>query len=101
MAEAVLMVTSKGYGKVVDVNEFPAKGRGGKGVTGFKVTEDSGTVVACEHVKTEAGQKVLVTTANGQCLMTTVDDISVRSRSAGGVKLMNVADGDEVSAVLV
>lgn len=103
MADAVLMVTSKGYGKVVEtpIEAFPPKGRGGKGVNGFKVTDDSGTLVCTEHVKTGAGQRVLVSTANGMCLMTTVDDISVRSRTAGGVKLMNVADDDEVVAVLV
>lgn len=95
------MVTSKGFGKVVNVEEFPAKGRGGKGVTGFKVTEESGPVVCCEHVKTGTGQKVLITTAQGACLMTAVDEISVRSRTAGGVRLMNVAEGDAVVSVLV
>ncbi len=101
MAEAVLIVTKKGYGKVVEAEEFPAKGRGGKGVSGFKVSEDSGAVAAIEHVKTGAGEKVLVVTANGMALMTSVDDITVRSRQAGGVRLMNVEDGDEVVGVLV
>lgn len=101
MAEAVLIVTKKGFGKVVDETEFPTKGRGGRGVTGFKVTEDSGAVAAIEHVKTGAGQRVLVVTANGMALMTNVDDISSRSRSAGGVKVINVADDDEVAAILI
>lgn len=101
MAEAVLIITTKGYGKVVDADEFPAKGRGGKGVTGYKVTADSGTVAAAEHVKIGKGQKILVLTAAGAALMTAVDDIAVRSRSAGGVKIMNVADDDAVVAVLV
>lgn len=101
MADAVLIVTTKGVGKVVDAAEFPAKGRGGRGVGGFKVTDDSGPVAAIEHVQTGAGQKVLLMTANGMALMTTVDDISVRSRQAGGVRLMNVADDDAIAAVLV
>jgi len=101
MADAVLMVTSKGFGKVVDAEEFSAKGRGSKGVTGFKVTEESGPVVCCEHVNTGKGQKVLITTAQGACLMTAVDDIPVRSRTAGGVRLMKVEEGDAVVSVLV
>lgn len=101
MAEAVLIITTKGFGKIVDAEEFPAKGRGGKGVSGFKVTEDSGPVAAIEHVKTGKGQKVLVITAGGMALMTAVDDISTRSRTAGGVKVINVADDDAVVAVLV
>jgi len=101
MADAVLLITKKGYGKVVEETEFPTKGRGGKGVSGFKVTDDSGPVIAAEHVKTGAGQRVLVLTAQGMALMTTVDDISVRSRQAGGVKVMNVDECDKVVAVLV
>ena len=101
MADAVLIVTKKGYGKVVEASEFPANGRGGKGVTGFKVTEDSGPIAAVEHVLTGKGQKVLIVTAGGMALMTAVDDISTRSRQAGGVRLMNVDEGDQVSAVLV
>lgn len=101
MADAVLIVTTKGFGKVVDETEFPTKGRGGRGVAGFKVTEDSGPVAAIEHVKTGAGQRVLLVTKAGMALMTSVDDISVRSRSAGGVKVMNVADDDKIAGVLV
>ena len=100
MAEAVLIVTKKGQGKVVEETQFPTKGKGGKGVSGFKVGEGD-AVAAIEHVKTGAGQRVLLVTAQGMALMTNVDDISVRSRTAGGVKLMNVADGDKVAAVLV
>lgn len=101
MAEAVLIVTKNGFGKVVDEAEFPTKGRGGRGVSGFKVTEDSGPVAAIEHVKTGAGQRVLIVTAGGMALMTNVDEISVRSRQAGGVKVINVAEGDEVAGILI
>ena len=101
MADAVLIVTSKGHGKVVDAEEFPTKGRGGKGVTGFKVTCDSGPVACTAHVSTGTGQRVLVVTAGGMALMTNVDDISARSRTAGGVKVMNVADDDQVASLVV
>ncbi len=100
MAEAVLIVTKMGQGKVVEETQFPTKGKGGKGVSGFKVGEGD-AVAAAEHVKTGAGQRVLIITAKGMALMTSVDDISVRSRTAGGVKVMNVEEGDKVAAVLV
>jgi len=100
MAEAVLIVTKQGSGKVVEETQFPTKGKGGKGVGGFKVAEGD-AVAAAEHVKVGKGQRVLIVTAQGMALMTNVDDISVRSRTAGGVKLMNVAEGDKVVAVLV
>ena len=100
MAEAVLFVTKKGLGKVCIETDFPTKNRGGKGIGGFKLQE--GDAIACiEHVKTEKKLRVLLVTAQGQCLMTSVDDIPVRSRTAGGVKLINVAEDDEVVNVLV
>ena len=101
MADAVLMVTTKGYGKVVSPNEFKQQKRGGKGIIGFKVTEDSGPVAATVHVVLGEGERVLVTTAGGRSIMTPVDDISVRSRTAGGVKIIDVADGDRVVSVII
>jgi len=44
---------------------------------------------------------VLITTAQGQAILTPVDDISERSRTAGGVKVIDVAEGDEVVSVII
>jgi DNA gyrase subunit A len=101
MADMALIVTAKGFGKLVSPDEYPTRGRGGKGVIGYKVTEESGPVVGVAHVQTGIGQRVLITTAQGMSLMTEVDGISVRSRAAGGVKIMNVEDGDAVVSVSV
>ncbi len=105
MAVGVLIITSKGYGKVVEdpANQFREQARGGKGVTGYKVTEDSGPVVAILRVPLGAypRERVLVLTAQGQAILTPVDDIPKRSRTAGGVKIISLAPGDEVVGVTV
>ena len=101
MAEAVLIVTTRGFGKVVSPSDFKEQKRGGKGVLGYKVTADSGPVAATEHVVTGMGERVLITTAQGRTIMTPVDAISERSRTAGGVKLIDVADGDRVVSVII
>ena len=44
---------------------------------------------------------MLVTTARGQAILTPVDDISERSRTAGGVKIIDVAEGDAVVSVII
>ncbi|HCU37819.1 MAG TPA: hypothetical protein DGT21_21000, partial [Armatimonadetes bacterium] len=44
------------------------------------------------------GERVLVATAQGQAILTPVDDIPMRSRTAGGVKVIGLADGDSVVA---
>ena len=69
--------------------------------TCLKVTADSGPVAATEHVVTGMGERVLITTAQGRAILTPVDAISERSRTAGGVKLIDVADGDQVVSVII
>jgi len=105
MAVGVLVMTSKGYGKVVEDpgDVFRQQARGGKGVTGYKVTDDSGPVVAVLRVPLEADppERVLVLTAQGQAILTLVDEIAKRSRTAGGVRIISLADGDEVVGVTV
>ncbi len=103
MADAILIVTKNGYGKVMSPTEFNQQKRGGKGVIAYKVTADSGPVAATEHVVTGEGERerVLITTAQGQAILTPVDDISERSRTAGGVKVIDVAEGDEVVSVII
>jgi len=101
MAEAALIVTKQGYGKLVDADDYPTRGRGGKGVRTFRDMEGQDAIAAVAHVQTGQGQRVLVVTANGMALMTEVDAISTRSRTAGGVKVMDVQDGDSIVAVVV
>lgn len=101
MANAVLIVTENGIGKVTEIDGFQVRGRGGKGVTGMKVTEESGEIAAAVGVNTGVGESVLLLTAKGMALRINVDDITPRSRTAGGVKLMTLADDDEIESVTV
>jgi len=102
MADAALIVTAKGMGKLVDVrDQFSERGRGGKGVACFNVTPESGPIVAVEHVDTAKGGAALIVTKKGMALLTAVSNIPMRSRTAGGVKVMDVADDDAVIAVRV
>jgi len=96
MAVMALVITDNGFGKLVSPDEFREQKRGGGGVTGFKVTEDSGNVAVVLRVETGKGERVLVYTAQGKAILTPVDDVSGRSRSAGGVKLISLAEGDMV-----
>lgn len=101
MARMALVITEGGYGKLVSPDEFRAQNRGGGGVTGYKVTDDSGPVVDVLAVDHGTGENVLIYTAQGKAIMTPVDDISERSRSAGGVKLINLGEGDKVVGAAV
>ncbi len=98
---AILIVTKKGMGKVTTIDQFRVAGRGGKGVAAFKVTPESGPVVAAVGVNAGADDKVLISTAQGMGILIKVEDITPRSRTAGGVRLMTLAEGDSIVNVSV
>ncbi len=93
----LLHVTSRGFGKRTPVDQYPTKGRGGLGVRGIKVVEGRGHVVGALVVG--ADDEVFVIGAGGTIIRVPVDSISIQGRSATGVRLMNLGDGDEVAAV--
>jgi DNA gyrase subunit A len=97
--DAIVIVTKNGIGKVTMADQFRVAGRGGKGVGAMSVTDESGPVIAAVGVKTGVGQSILLLTAKGMGLRVNVDDITPRSRTAGGVKLMTLEEGDKIMAV--
>ncbi len=93
-AECLLLTISRnGKGKLTSSFDYPTKGRGGIGV---KAMRDGG-IVAFLSVRIE--DQIMIATDSGQSIRCGVSDISFQSRSAGGVRVMNLADGEEVAAV--
>ena len=95
--DELLLLSSGGYGKRTRVSEFPLQKRGGFGVKAMKLTRVRGVLVAARAVA--PGDEVLITSTDGIVIRTSVDAISRQKRDSTGVKVMNLADGAEVSAV--
>ena len=95
----LLFVTANGYGKRIVPDEFPLQGRGGKGVIAIKLDEAAGSLVAV--VPVPSGAEALVSTAKGKVIRFPVDEVSVFSRYARGVRLMRLGDGDRVASVVI
>ena len=93
----LLIVTSEGYGKQSELDQYPIKARGGLGVRGIRVNEKKGKVVAAFMVA--EGEEILLIGSGGTLIRTSVDDISTQGRDASGVRVMNVNDGAQVAAV--
>ena len=97
----VLMVTERGYGKRTPMDEYfradgPQK-RGGYGLKGYQVTDKTGPVVGVKVVSDE--DDILVINDAGVIIRMAVKDINVYSRSAQGVKLMNLDEGVKVISI--
>lgn len=100
MADAALMVLNDGRGKLVSPDEYPVRNRGGKGVKTWG-NLDGAAIADVAHVQTGVDQKALIVTARGMAILIRVDDVAKRSRTGGGVRLIDVAEGDSVVSVTV
>lgn len=93
----MLVVTSKGFGKLTPVTDYPKQHRAGGGVRTFKTVEKTGELVSARIVV--PSQEVMFISANGIVTRTPVKGITVQGRSTQGVTLMRPSEGDEVVAV--
>ncbi len=93
----VLSVTENGYGKRTQVDEYPTKGRGTKGVIGIRTSERNGAQVGAVLVR--PGEEIMLITEGGTLVRTSVDEIPVVGRGAQGVKLISLANGERLVCV--
>lgn len=91
----LLTITNQGYGKRTELAEYPQQRRGGKGVKNIDAKKG---FVCCTTTVSE-DDELLVTTKDGVVIRIPTCEIRVQGRSTQGVRIMNVKQGDEVSAV--
>ena len=94
--ELMLSVTEKGYGKRTAITEYRLQSRAGKGVINVKTVERNGNVVGVLRVTEES--EVMIISQQGK--ITRLDSSKIREsgRSAQGVRLINLEEGDQVAA---
>ncbi|MEX0799894.1 MAG: DNA gyrase subunit A [Dehalococcoidia bacterium] len=97
--EAMLVISSFGFGKRTPVEEYPLQGRGGQGVITFKTNDKTGPLVSARMVNPT--QELMLISEGGIVLRTAVEQISVQGRPTQGVTLMDTEAGDKVAAVTV
>ncbi|WP_051142357.1 DNA gyrase subunit A [Paracoccus zeaxanthinifaciens] len=95
--DMILTITAKGAGKISSSHDYPVRGRGGQGVMGMDKAMRGGALVASFPV--DPDDQIMLATSTGQSIRVPVDGISFRSRSAGGVRVFNTAQGEYVVSV--
>jgi DNA gyrase subunit A len=93
----VLSVTENGYGKRTPIEDFPAKGRGTKGVIAISTNQRNGAQVGAVLVR--PGDEIMLITEGGTLVRTAVDQIPVVGRTAQGVKLISLGEGERLRYV--
>ena len=93
----ILAVTGNGYGKRTPVAEYPRRSRGGMGVISIQTSERNGQVVGAAQVAEE--DEVMLITNAGTLVRIPVAEISVVGRNTQGVKLIALADEEQLAGV--
>jgi DNA gyrase subunit A len=95
--QELLVVTENGYGKRTEISEYPVKGRGTMGVKTITLTENKGQLAGALVVREH--QELVFISQNGMVQRTSVRGINRYGRASQGVRVMNLRDDDQVSAV--
>ena len=94
---AILMVTEAGYGKRTQLEHYSVQGRGGQGVIGIKLTGKKGEVVAAFMVALD--DEIVAVSSGVVTIRMPVREISSQGRTATGVRVMNLDNGQTVASV--
>jgi DNA gyrase subunit A len=94
----LLVVTAKGYGKRTPIEEYPTHGRGGGGIITARLTDKTGHL-ASARILTEDDRDLMIISADGTVIRTDWHTVAQSGRPTQGVRLINIANGDRVSAI--
>jgi DNA gyrase subunit A len=95
--QELLVVTENGYGKRTPIPDYPVKGRATMGVKTIQLTENKGQLAGALVVREH--QELVFVSQNGMVQRTSVRGINRYGRASQGVRVMNLRDDDQVSAV--
>jgi DNA gyrase subunit A len=91
----LITITENGYGKKTEFSDFrEMKNRGGKGIICHNITEKTGLLAGISVVDDDSD--IMMITDQGQMIRIRVSDVPTYSRSAGGVIVMRLADGQHI-----
>ena len=86
----VLTATSKGFGKLTAISDFPINRRGSKGRIAIRTSEENGSLVAALIVTPE--DDIMLLSTGGKVVRTRAGEIPVRGRRTKGVILIRMGE---------
>ncbi len=95
----LLTVGENGFAKRSDFEAYRIQSRGGKGIINMKVTDKNGLVVGVLAVMPD--DEIMTVTKRGMIVRCSPKDIRETGRSAMGVRLIALEQGDQVSSVAI
>ena len=96
--DTIITITSNGYGKRSSIEEYRLQSRAGKGIRAGIFNEKTGYLVGIKPVR--EGEDIMMISSTGIAIRTSVDEISLISRSTQGVKVMRL-DGASIATIAI
>ena len=93
----VLVVSSNGFGKRSDLQEYREQKRGGKGVFTLKANQKTGKLVSIMEVVDE--DDLMIITSQGIMIRQSIKNINIIGRNTQGVKLIRLDEKSSIASV--
>ena len=93
----ILTASENGYGKQSRNEDYPVRGRGGKGVIAIQMSERNGALIGA--VQVFDGDEVILISDQGTLVRTRTSEVSVLGRNTQGVTLIKVQEGEKLVQV--
>ena len=93
----VLVVSSKGFGKRSELEQYREQKRGGKGVFTLKANQKTGKLISIMEVVYE--DDLMIITDTGIMIRQSVDKLNIIGRNTQGVKLITLKDDSQIASV--
>ena len=93
----VLVVSSNGFGKRSDLQEYREQKRGGKGVFTLKANQKTGKLVSIMEVVDE--DDLMIITSQGIMIRQSIKNINIIGRNTQGVKLIKLDEKSSIASV--
>ena len=91
------VITENGFGKRTPISEYRITARGGLGVRTIALTDRKGYLVGVRVVRDN--HEIMLQSRDGVVIRMRADGISRYGRATQGVRVMNMREGDVVSAI--
>lgn len=95
--QSLITISSLGFGKISSAYEYRTTSRGAKGIAAANINAVTGPLVACFTIEDEDG--LVMVTDGGQAIRVRVSDVRRTGRTARGVRMFRLPEGQSIVSV--
>lgn len=97
--QALLVLTSTGYGKKTKMGEYKVQKRGGSGIKTVNISDKTKELVGAEVIDRDGGEIVAIS-KKGVVIRSALEEVPVLSRATVGVRIMKLKKDDSVASMI-